>query len=351
MGEQWGGDTLWRSVGWGCFMGGNVVGISHWRQWDWVTPGGKVRGEVSRGGQLVGWGLPIDDQWSGGRVMWSISWEENPIGSRRCVDSPWGAVELGHPVVAISGVGAPHRGSVERGEGLMRGRHPVRCLSMGQQCPMGSSDVGAPLAAPSPHCSPDCGMDPVPPWHEEQPPFSNADPTVPFMPPELPPELTSQLPPELNPQLTQQLPPQLPPPGPPALLEHGVPNLLASPHLLPRKHQVGVRGVGWVNVGMGWLWIWGGWTYRYGVAMAQVDVNMGWVDVAVGWPWGGWIWLWGGQGVVQGSYGVVEFGNGVAVGWVGVRMGWPWGGWAEVAECDGMGGYGVGGIWSHWPWG
>lgn len=133
MGEQWGGDTLWRSVGLGCFMGGNVVGISHWRQWDWVTPGGKVRGEVSRGGQLVGWGLPIDDQWSGGRVMWSISWEENPIGSRRCVDSPWGAVELGHPVVAISGVGAPHRGSVERGEGLMWGRHPVRCLSMGQQ--------------------------------------------------------------------------------------------------------------------------------------------------------------------------------------------------------------------------
>ncbi|XP_052537058.1 interferon regulatory factor 5 [Tympanuchus pallidicinctus] len=79
----------------------------------------------------------------------------------------------------------------------------------------------------------DCGMDPVPPWHEEHPPFSNADPTVPVLPPELPPELTSQLPPELNPQLTQQLPPQLPPPGPPALLEHGVPNLLASPHLLP----------------------------------------------------------------------------------------------------------------------
>ncbi|OXB60134.1 UNVERIFIED_CONTAM: hypothetical protein H355_000130, partial [Colinus virginianus] len=34
-------------------------------------------------------------------------------------------------------------------------------------------------------------------------------------------------------KMTPQLTPQLPPPAPPAFLEHGVPNLLASPHLLP----------------------------------------------------------------------------------------------------------------------
>lgn len=64
------------------------------------------------------------------------------------------------------------------------------------------------------------------------------------------------------------------------------------------------------------------------------------------------MWLWGGCGVVGHRHGVVEFGNGVAVGWVGVRMGWSWSGWAEVAECAHViGGYGVEGIWGHWPWG
>lgn len=77
MGGQWGGDTLWRSVRWGipvggavgweCSMGDNVVGMSHRGQWDWVTPGGAVRGEEAHGGQLVGWGLPIEGQWREGR--------------------------------------------------------------------------------------------------------------------------------------------------------------------------------------------------------------------------------------------------------------------------------------------
>lgn len=152
--------------------------------------------------------------------------------------------------------------------------------------------MGASSAAPQPRCPPDAAvhagdlLHPYP-WPKEEPPFGSACPVGPFLPggavaaPELPPGAAGTV----------------PPPAALAPMEHGVPNLLISPHLLPREHP-------WVGVGVGWVGI----GHGCGVAMG---------------------WLWGGRGVdSEGAVGwlamgtgVVGHGCGVAVGWLNVAMG------------------------------
>lgn len=94
--------------------------------------------------------------------------------------------------------------------------------------PWEGSEVGASSAAPQPRCPPDAAvhagdlLHPYP-WPKEEPPFGSACPVGPFLPggavaaPELPPGAASTM----------------PPPAALAPMEHGVPNLLISPHLLP----------------------------------------------------------------------------------------------------------------------
>lgn len=132
--------------------------------------------------------------------------------------------------------------------------------------------LGAYVHPMTPHCPPDPqhGGDLLPPypWPEEDPNFGTGCPPGPFVPP--PPAL---LPGDVGgTHGTPELPPAPqtgPPLGPPtacpmAPLEHGTPNLLISPHMLPCEER-GALG-------------WGGWT---------------WVAMGVGWPWGGWMgWPW-----------------------------------------------------------
>lgn len=100
--------------------------------------------------------------------------------------------------------------------------------------------MGASPAAPPQHrCPPDAAVHtgdllPPYPWPKEEPPFGGGCPVGPFLPggavaaPELPPGAAGTA----------------PPPAALAPMQHGVPNLLISPHLLPREHP-------WVGVGVG----------------------------------------------------------------------------------------------------
>uniref|UniRef100_A0A8C9EZA5 IRF tryptophan pentad repeat domain-containing protein n=1 Tax=Pavo cristatus TaxID=9049 RepID=A0A8C9EZA5_PAVCR len=96
-------------------------------------------------------------------------------GTRAVPPRPYKVYEVCGADGAGMGLGRARCGNM----GSVGSQHPMKCLSMGWQYPMGSSDVRAPLAAPSLHCSPDCEMDPVPPWPKEHPQFSSADATIP----------------------------------------------------------------------------------------------------------------------------------------------------------------------------
>lgn len=147
------------------------------------------------------------------------------------------------------------------------------------------------------------------PWPKEEPPFGSGCPLGPFAPPPptlLPGEVggthgTSELPPaalaETGPPLGTLGPPAACPLAP---MENVIPNLLISPHMLPRKDPGGGR----LSVGWGW---------------GAMDEGM----AGGGLVWGGWAWVWGGCWVASWWWSWVRGGCGVAMWW----WPWVWGGW------------------------
>lgn len=177
-----------------------------------------------------------------------------------------------------------------------------------------------PLSAPDTQHGGDL-LPPYPWSKEEPPPFASCcPPGGPFGPP--PPALLqgeaggTHGTPELLPGTLPETGPPLGPPGPSstcpvAPTEHLIPDLLVSPHMLPREQGAW----GCIGVVMGWSWVWGG-----DVVAGRVGVAMGWRDRGghgMEWPQGRWVRV-AVLGWVQSGCGMDEGGQSWMGGW-----GWP----------------------------